>query len=265
MNIGIISNLINYHFLLASMVSIFVAGLAGYIGSLMISKKMALMSDALAHVALPGISLALIYNIDPSLGAMFSLLFGIVIIWYIQQKTKLSSETVTAMLFSSSLSIAFLFLPKEKTSEALLGNINKINLETTIFSVLAAILIFFVVKFIYPKIIMISISEDLAKTNGINVSLYNFIYLICIALTVSLSVKIVGGLLTAALVATPAATSRNFFKSLSSYAYGSLTIGAISSLLGLIVFQFTSIAAGPLIVITGVLFFLISLFFRKKA
>ena len=260
MNIGIINN---FQIILALIVATSTAGLAGYIGSLMVSKKMSLMSDALAHLALPGISFALIYNFDPSIGAMISLLLGIIIIWYLEQKTKLPPETLTAILFASSLSIAFLFLPKKKTSEAILGNFSKISLKTTFISALVAIIIFLIVKAIYKKLILISLSEDLSKTNGINVNLYNFIYLICIAFTVSLSVKIVGGLLTVALTAIPAATSKNLSKNLFQYSYGSLLIGVISSFFGILASQFLGMPAGPLIVIVSMFLFIISVLLKK--
>jgi len=58
-------------------------------------------------------------------------------------------------------------------------------------------------------LVFFSISEDLAQVSGISISgisisKTNLVYLVCIALVVAIGVKVVGGLLTAALVAIPA-------------------------------------------------------------
>ncbi len=111
--------------------------------------------------------------------------------------------------------------------------------------------------------ILITISEDLAKAQGIDVKKYNLIYLICIALVVSLGVRIVGGLMTAALVAIPACTSRNLSRNLFQYSYGGMILGGLACILGIMGFKYTGIPAGPLIIIASALFFLISLIFKK--
>jgi len=112
--------------------------------------------------------------------------------------------------------------------------------------------------------VLISISEDVAKTEGINVKIYNLIYLICIALTIALGVRIVGGLMTAALVAIPAATSRILSKNLSYYSFLGMTLGILSCIIGIGLFNYTGIAAGPLIIITSSAFFLLAVIFKGK-
>lgn len=60
-------------------------------------------------------------------------------------------------------------------------------------SVPLSLFVFFVTKKIYSPMILAGISEDLAKTQRIPVKKYHFLYLLCIALTVALGVRIVGG------------------------------------------------------------------------
>jgi zinc transport system permease protein len=79
---------------------------------------------------------------------------------------------------------------------------------------------------------------------------------------VSLGAKIVGGLMTAALVAIPACTSRNLSKNIFQYALAGLIFGGLSCLLGILGSNFTSIPAGLLIIFISVFFFLISLIFN---
>jgi len=250
-------------FILALIIGGFIGATAGYIGSLMVTKRMALMGGALGHLTLPGVALALVYGFDVSLGALIFLSLGILLIWLFKRKTKLPMEALTGVVFASSLAIAFLFLPQEKTIQALIGDISQISLISTIISVVLSLIVFFVTKKIFSKMVLISISEDLAKGQGINVKKYNLIYLICIALTVALGVRVVGGLMTAALVAIPACTSRNLSKNLFQYSYGGMILGGLSCILGIVGFKLTGIPAGPLIIITSTLFFLISLIFKK--
>jgi zinc transport system permease protein len=68
----------------------FIGGIAGYIGSLMVVKRMALVGGAFGHLTLPGVALALVYGFDISLGALLLLALGIVSIWLLEKKTKLS-------------------------------------------------------------------------------------------------------------------------------------------------------------------------------
>ena len=240
----------------------FVGGIAGYIGSLMLSKRMALMGGALGHLTLPGISLALLYNFDVSIGAIIFLTFGILLIWILEKKTKLPLEALTATVFASSISIAFLFLPKEEALIALIGDVSQISTFAVIITISTSLIVFFISKYIYSKVILMNISEDLAQSIGINTSIYNLIYLTCIALTVGVGVRVVGGLMTAALVAIPASTSKNISNNLFQYSYISAVLGILSCIVGIAGSMIIGFPAGPLIIISSTFFFLISIFFR---
>lgn len=248
---------------LSLITGIFIGGVAGYLGTLMLSKKMALVAGPLGHLTLPGIALALVYGFDVSLGAFPFVILGIILIWLFEIRTKLSMEALTAIVFSSGVAVAFLFLPIDQAETALVGDIAKVNLWDTILVVLLCLLLLLIVKKIYSKITLINISEDLAKSEGIEIKKYNFLYLGAIAIVVALGVKVVGGLLTAALVAIPAATARNLSKNLFQFVILGILLGATSSLLGILLFAVTGFPAGPLIIIFSTFFFLISLIFRK--
>ncbi|MDA2920988.1 metal ABC transporter permease [Desulfobacterota bacterium AH_259_B03_O07] len=249
--------------ILALIIGTVVGGVAGYLGTLMVTKRMSLMGGALGHMALPGIALALIYGFDISIGALVFLAFGVILIWLLERKTKLPMEALTAIVFSSSLAIAFLFLPEEETTEALIGDISRISITDTSIAVAVAVIIFFVTKRIFSDLVFVSISEDLAQVSGISISKTNLVYLVCIALVVAIGVKVVGGLLTAALVAIPASASKNISRNLFQYSYGGLILGSAAGILGILAFKFTGVPAGPLIILTSTIFFLISLIFVK--
>jgi len=250
-------------FLLSLIAGIFIGGAAGYLGTLMLSKKMALVAGPLGHLTLPGIALALLYGFDVSLGAFPFVILGIILIWLFEIRTKLPMEALTAVVFASGVAIAFLFLPIDQAETALVGDISKVgfwDMTSVSFICFALILL---IKRIYSKMTLINISEDLAKSEGINVKKYNLLYLLAVAIIVALGVKVVGGLLTAALVAIPAATSRNLSKNLFQFSLLGILFGVLSSVLGISLFKITGFPAGPLIVLSSTLFFLISLIFKK--
>ena len=250
-------------FLLSLVVGIFIGGVSGYLGSLMLSRRMALMAGPLGHLTLPGIALALMYGFDVSLGAFPFVILGIILIWLFEMRTKLPMEALTAIVFTSGVAIAFLFLPIEQAETALVGDITRVRFGEAIISFILVISLFLIVKKIYSKIVLMNISEELAKSEEVNVKKYNLIYLGSIAIVVALGVKMVGGLLTAALVAIPASSAKNLSRDLTQYAFVSMIIGMISSSLGIILFKITGFPAGPLIILASTSIFLISMVFKR--
>jgi ABC-type Mn2+/Zn2+ transport system permease subunit len=210
-------------------IGIFVGGAAGYLGSLMINKRMALVGDALGHVALPGMGLVLLFNIDPSVGTFVFLLIGTLLIWEFGEKTSLSLETLVGIVFVSSLAIGFLIVPEPELLESLIGDISKFSSGTMVISVLLSGLVFFLVRRIYSGTMLLNISEDLAMVQGITTAKYNLPYLLAIAIIVSLGIKVTGSLLVGALVIIPAASARIISKILKLYVYGSIAIVVIAT------------------------------------
>jgi len=250
-------------FILSLISGVFIGGLAGYLGSLMLSKRMALVAGPLGHLALPGIALALVYGFNVSIGAFPFVILGIVLIWLFEIRTNLPMEALTAIVFSLGVALAFLFLPLDKAESALIGDISKVNFLDTLITIALSLALMLVINRIYPKMMLINISEDLARAEGVNVEKYNFIYLGVIAIMVALGVKLVGGLLTAALVAIPACSARNISGNLKEYAMFSLSFGILTAILGLYLFKLTNFPAGPMIIITSASIFLITMIFKK--
>lgn len=250
-------------FLLSLITGSFIGGVAGYLGSLMLSKRMVLVAGPLGHLTLPGAALALIYGFNISLGAFPFIILGILLIWLLEVRTKLPAEALTAIVFASGVAVAFLFLPIEQAESALIGDITRVGKIETVVCVILSIGIFLIIRKIYPRITLVNISEELAMSEKINIKKYNLIYLLSVAIIVALGVELVGGLLTVALIAIPPGTARNLNKNLSQYSLLSALFGTLSAFLGILLFKLTGLPAGPMIIVIGTLFFLISLIFIK--
>ncbi len=242
---------------------ILISFLAGYLGTVIFSKKMTLAVDALGHLTLPGIALALIYDFNIFFGALPFVLLGIFLIWFLENKTKLSLEFLTAVVFSSFVGIAFLFLPLEEAEEALIGNVLKIDFNDTILNIFLSVFIFVIIFKIYRDLILMNISEDFLKIESKKPEIYNFLYLLCFAIFVSFGVKIMGGLLITSLIALPIATARNLSFSLKSFQFFAIFFALIGSIIGLIIFILTDLPLSPLIILTNFVIFLISIILKN--
>ncbi len=245
-----------YQLALSLISGIFIAGSAAYLGTLMLSRKMAVIAGPLGHLALPGAALAIVYGFSISLGAFPFVVFGIIVIWLLEIRTKLAMEALTAIVFATGVATAFLFLPIDKAEAALVGDVSKVGIYETLASMVLGTLVVVVINRSYSKIMLINIHEDVARTEGVNVKLYNLIYLSAIAITVALGVDLVGGLMTAALVAIPAAAARNVSRTLGQFGVTAGLFGAISAVVGILVSTVTGLPAGPLVILTSAIIFL---------
>ena len=240
-------------------VGAFVGGAAAYLGSLMITRQMALVGDALGHVALPGMGLALHVNVDPSLGALVFLLVGILLLWKLEKRTPLSSETLVGILFVTSLALGFLIVPQPDLLESLIGDISKLTPGATILSAVVSVGVTVLVHRIYKGMMLLSISADLAAVEGIRERRYSLLYLLSIALIVSVGVKVTGSLLVGALVIIPPAVGKLVSADLKHYAVASIAAGVGSSLMGILIANATRFPPGPATILVSACLFLISM------
>lgn len=236
-------------------VGVFVGSTAGYLGSIMVSKHMALVGDALSHVALPGLALGILFNFNPFIGAFAFLAATVIVTWYLQKSTSLSVEAIIGVLFVLALAIGILITPQVDLLEALFGDVSKITFTDTIITVLVSVSVIFVTKTIYQKLAVSMISKELAIASRIKVERINLIYLFLVAIIVALGIKEVGTLLVGALVIVPAAAAKNISSTLSRYSLMSAIFGLASATSGVILSSYVNLPAGPLVVIVGAAIF----------
>lgn len=250
--------------ILLLMVGMLVGAASGYLGSFMVLKRMSLVGDALSHVALPGIAIAITFGINPMVGAIVALFIATFGIWYLSEHSEVYPEALVGVFFTASLSIGLLLTPEPDLLEALFGNIDEIGLADGIMVAAGSALIFVIIKLISKSLLLGVVSEDLAKSQKINVKNINLIYLLLVGLVVALGVKFLGTLLTGAMVIIPAVTAKNIAGSIKSYYLLSITFGAVSSVLGIIIAKSFAIPSGPAVVLTAIVLFILSFAFKRK-
>ena len=250
--------------ILSLLTGIFVGVSAGYLGSLMVLEKMALVGDALSHVALPGLALGILFNFPWFLGAFAFLFTSAVIIWYLGRVTKLSYETIVGAMFTLALAVGILIIPQTELLEALFGDITKVTILETATAVVISVIAVILTKMIYKKLVLGMISEELAISKGIDVSRTNLIYLLLVSLVVAIGIRIVGTLLVGFLVIVPAAAAKNVSSDLFKYAVLSASFGAVSACSGVLFSSYLNSPTGPFVVFSGVIVFIVTIFARWK-
>jgi len=240
---------------------------AGYLGSLMVLRKMALVGDAMSHVALLGLALGLIFHFPAFIGAFAVLFVSAIVIWHLGRVTKLSLESIVSASFTLALAIGILMIgDKLELLESLFGDITNVTLLDALAAVIISIVAIFLTRAIYQKLVLGMISEDLAVSKGISVSRVDLLYLLLISLVVAAGIKIVGSLLVGFLVAVPAASAKNVGSNLLRYAVLSSVFGAVSATSGVLLSNSLNIQyVGPMVVVSGITIFAVTIVMRWKA
>ncbi len=234
-----------------------VGAAAGYLGTLLITERLALVGGPLGHVALPGVALALLFGFDIFWGGLGAIVIGAALIWVINAWSKLPLETVTAIVFASTVAAGFLILPLDSAEAALVGDITEVTATDAVLAVVIAVIAFVVIRLLYRGVVLAGLSEDLARSMGVKVGWHRFLYLAVVAIVVALEVKLVGVLLTAALIAIPAAAAKRLAHSLTMYRCCGAVAGGLSTVGGVVLYELTGFPAGPLIILCSAgLFFL---------
>ena len=254
---------INHDLLIQLVAGAFIGVGAGYIGSFMVLRKMSLVGDALSHVALPGIAIALLLNIHPFLGAFAALFIAVIGIWLLEKRTNLPSETLVGILFTSSLAIGLLLTPGPELLEALFGDITRITSFDLYLTIALTLISIFITYKISKKIVLNIISKDLSASMGVSTSKINFIFILLVATIVALGLKVAGTLLMGSLVIIPAAAAKNISLSLKSYNLISGLFGFVTTVLGILIALNLSLQPGPIVVLVGGCVFLITLIYKR--
>lgn len=243
-----------YSFMVRAFITGTVIGVvAPLIGTFLVTRRYALMADSLSHIALSGIAIGLLAGIYPIYTALIVTVASAVVIEYLRGKRHLSGDVALAMFLYAGLATAIILISIARGFNVdlfsyLFGSITTVrSVDLWIIGSLGLVIIV-VVYFLYEELLYISFSEEAARVNGIPVNILNTVLVVLTAITVSLSMRIVGLLLIGALMVIPVVAAmqvgRSFIKTLL-YAVG---FGVVSVILGLFISYYLNLAAGGTIV-----------------
>jgi len=237
--------------------SIGMAVAAGLVGSFAVMRRMSLASDAMSHVALPGIGIAVALNVHPLFGAVAALAIGTALVWGLQHRTRISTETVIGVVFSLALALGALLSTGEELIDALLGTPSTLQPWELALGVLgvAAVAGFVITQ--RSQLVLTQFSTDMARTAGVAVARTELLYLLAFSLTVALGLRYLGVLLMGSLIIIPAATAKLVARSLDEMLAIAVGCAVVSTLAGEALAARIGRPTGPVIItIAAALFFL---------
>jgi len=246
-------------------VSLIVGISASMLGVFIILRRIALVSDVLSHVALPGMALSLFFGVNVFFGAFAALLLAVLGIFFLEKKSKIAFETIVGIFFTMSLALGMVFFEnKYELVEGLFGNVKNItNFDVFIAIFLGAIVTAVTVLF-FRSFAHMTFSKELAQSEGFPIKRLNLIFLILLACVIALGIKVVGTLLMGALTILPVSIAKNLSGSLKMMTFLSVLFGVLVVSLGLFIAPLFNIPVSAAIILTGGLLFLLSLFkFRQ--
>lgn len=232
---------------------------AGVIGCFAVMRRMSLAADALSHVALPGIGIAIAIGIHPLLGAVVLVLFGALLVWALEDRARLSAETIIGVVFSAALAVGSMLTPGEDLIDALFGRAGHQSTLETISGFVAALGVLVFSVRARHRLVLAAISPDLARTAGINIRRLEFFYLQAFAIVVALGLRFLGVLLMGSLIIIPAATAKLVSRNLNQMLIVSGLISAGVTVGGALVATQIHQESGPVIVSLAAVVFAIAL------
>ena len=254
-------------FFINSLIAVIMISLVtGALGSFMIWQRLSYLGDSLSHSSLLGIALALIFNISPSVSIMLiAIMFAILL--SLNFNKLYSADTilniVTNVVLSSSL-ILMSFLPSGNNSiiSSLFGDILMIDQSNIISIFLTSVIVTLILIFRWRYWLMISINQDLATVEKVNVNFVRLEFLIILAIFIAISAQLIGILLIAAFLLIPAASARLISKTPMQMIIVATVFSMISGVSGLILSASFDLLTGPAIILIAAVYLIIAYFIR---
>ncbi|WP_242393122.1 metal ABC transporter permease [Anaeromyxobacter oryzisoli] len=244
--------------------SIGMAVAAGLVGCFAVMRRMALASDAMSHVALPGIGLALVLHLHPALGGLAALLVGTLLIWGLERQTRISTETLIGVVFSLALAVGSMLATGDELVDALLGAPGTLEPWELALGLAGAAAVAVFVLTQRSRLVIALVSSDIARTTGIPVARLELLYLLAFSLTVALGLRYLGVLLMGSLVIIPAATAKHLARSLDGMFAIAVAVAVSATLAGEVLAASIHRPTGPVIIAIAAALFLASLLARRR-
>jgi zinc transport system permease protein len=269
MDINKMLEMFQYSFMIrAFLAGIMIAIITPLIGNYLVIRKYSLIADALSHVALAGVAIGLLLGTQPLITTVILTVITSVIVEKLRSNNHISGDALLAMLIPGGLALAIVLISVANGFNAnlftyLFGSITTVRTEELWLILVLGLTIVTTTIFLRKKLLYASFDEEGAKVSGVPVGLINTILMILTAVTVSLSMRVVGILLIGALMVIPAVTGMLIAKSFSQSIILSVAFALASVVIGLTLAYYANLPAGGAIVLLSLTIFGIVALFKK--
>ncbi len=243
--------------------------IAGFLGCIIVWKRLACFSDSISHGIMPGIALGFLFNISLGWSAFFTAIIISLLLDKLKDKILLSTDTLLIIISQLMFSIGLIIIYKSPEINSnimhlLLGDILTISWELLAIIGLSSVFILGFLIINWQKIIILCFNEEIALSEGVNIKFYNIVILLLIAIFTAISLQTVGIILATSVLLIPTATARIFARTPTSMPYISAIFGIIGTIIGISTSFFIDIPTAPSIVFSLGLLLIICFFFKNK-
>jgi ABC-type Mn2+/Zn2+ transport system permease subunit len=246
-----------------------IGALCAIIGVYVVLKGLSFIGAGIAHASFGGVALGFMLGLNPVVTAV---IFCLVIAWsigFVVRKSQVKEDTAVGIFFASTMAFGVLLIGLMRGYNVdlfgyLFGSILAIGRQDVwiTFGFGAGILL--VVFLFYKELVFVTFDPEMAEVTGVPAGKIYFLLISLVALTVVISIKVVGIVLVAALLVTPAAAAYQLAEDFRRMMALAVIVGIGSTVGGLMLSYALNTASGPTIVLLATLIFFISVFFSPR-
>ena len=238
------------------------------IGVFLVPRRLSLIADTLAHVALAGVAIGLLVGASPIVGALIVTVVGALGMERLRSHGALQGDAALAVFLSGGFALAVVLISLARGFNAdlfaiLFGSILTVSpADVWLISALGALVVA-TILLSYRRLFVITLHEDLARTSGVPVTVLNLMLTLLTALTTVVAMRMVGVLLVSAMIVIPTLTGFSLGKSFRRATTVAIVVALAAVGIGLTAAYYLSLAAGGAVVLTALLIFAAVAVFRR--
>jgi zinc transport system permease protein len=265
-----IDAILNYTFMQNALFAALMASIVtGIIGTIAIEKKLISMSGGIAHASFGGIGFGYLLGFEPIWGGLVFAVGSSVLISRISKNSKMKADTMTGILWSFGMALGILFISlapgyMPDMTSYLFGDILSVSTGSLVYMAVFTVVIGIVFIMLYNHLIIYLFDENYAKARGINTKLLEWLVYIMIPIGIMVLIKIVGIILTIALMTIPVSIAKLLCKSIKRVIWMSMLLSIIFSLAGLTIAYYVNIPSGVCIILLSTVVYLVLLAVKRR-
>jgi zinc transport system permease protein len=271
MSFDYLLSLLGYRFFQNALIGGSISALAcSLIGLFVILRHESMIGDGVAHVSFGGIAIGLFFNINPLYTALLVSVVAVLVISYMKREGLAESDSATAVILAVGFSIGLIIISlaggfNVELFSYLFGSILTINRTDMLLVALLGAVTLILVMLFYKELLSITFDAQASRLMGIPVGLLSNVFNVLVAITIVLSIKVVGMILVTALLVLPGLTALQLNMGFRSTSIASVIFGVGSVIGGIFASAILDVATSGVIVFTLVIIFVIvSLLSRIK-
>lgn len=254
-----------YGFMQRALIAALLIGLAApSVGVYLLQRRLALIGDGLGHVALAGVALGLVTSTSPVWMALLVAVLGAVAVEYIRTTGRSGGDTALAIMFYGGIAIGLVVVSQAPAGTP--ANLNAYlfgSITTTTWSdvwtfVVLTVVVLAVTVGMRRHLFAASNDNEFAVASGLPVLRLNLLLAVLTAVTVVVSMRVVGLLLVSALMVVPVAAAQQFTRSFAATMAAAISIGVASALGGVVTSRYAHTPSGATIILVAIGVFVIA-------